>query len=275
MLTINLGPIALPVNLALLYLSFFCAWLVGCWLGYKEKKNPEPALFNILILGALGARVAFVVQYFEHYNTDIWKVIDIRDGGFSLPFGIITGLLVAIYHLWRKTNVRRTLSIALTTGVVIWGSGMALVNAFESSQQLPDIALRDLQGKPLNLQDLQGKPLVVNLWATWCPPCRREMPVLEKAQKMHKDITFVYLNQGEGQQEVQLFLQQQNLTLENIFLDGNARAGQHVGSRSLPTTLFYSKDGQLKHSHLGELSAGSLAHALSFIQPSLKHEDIQ
>ncbi|HAQ27862.1 MAG TPA: peroxiredoxin, partial [Pseudomonas sp.] len=112
------------------------------------------------------------------------------------------------------------------------------------------------------LQDFVGKPLVVNLWATWCPPCRREMPVLAEAQRTESDVTFLFVNQGEGERVIADFLDTEGLGLENVLLDTGGRLGQHVGSTALPTTLFYDAEGRQVGSHLGELSRASLARAL-------------
>jgi thiol-disulfide isomerase/thioredoxin len=114
----------------------------------------------------------------------------------------------------------------------------------------------------VQLADYQGGPLVINLWATWCPPCRREMPVLESAQRMRPDVTFLFVNQAESMQSVSIFLITQGLTLDNVLFDASGRLGQAVGSMALPTTLFYTADGRLINSHLGELSQASLARAL-------------
>src|SRR5690554_8147761 len=65
--------------------------------------------------------------------------------------------------------------------------------------------LTDIQGNQLTLSDYKGKPVVVNLWATWCPPCIREMPVLDEAQQANQDIHFVFVNQGEDSAEVTHF----------------------------------------------------------------------
>ena len=74
-------------------------------------------------------------------------------------------------------------------------------------------------------------------------------------------------HQGEGQQQVERFLEQQGLQLENLLLDSGARLGQAVSSLSLPTTLFYDADGVLQNNHLGELSTASLRHAMRAIEP--------
>ena len=267
MLSLNLGPLAIPMNLALLYGAFFIAWLSGWLIGKKRGTNPESALFSMLIIGAVVARTAFVIQYFQQYADDIWQVIDIRDGGFLLLPGIIAAVLVGIYKAWRQAPLRIPLAAGVCIGLLAWGAGISVQSALQSSQQIPDISVRDINGDSVALQDLAGKPLVINLWATWCPPCRREMPVLAAAQQANPHLRFVFVNQGEGQALVDKFLTQQQLSLDNNLLDTGGRLGQAVGSLSLPTTLFYSADGLLKNNHLGELSHASLAHALRHISP--------
>ena len=266
MLSFNLGPLAIPMDLALLYAAFFIAWLSGWLIGRKRGSNPEAALFNMLLIGALVASAAYVLQYFEQYSSNFWQMIDIRDGGFLLLPGVIAALLTGIYKAWRQTPLRAPLAIGVAIGLIAWGVSFSVLSALQSSQKLPDLAVRDIAGEPVLLQDLLGKPLVINLWATWCPPCRREMPVLAAAQAANPDIRFVFVNQGEGQALVEKFLAQQQLSLDNNLLDSGGRLGQAVGSLSLPTTLFYSADGMLKNNHLGELSQASLKHALGHIR---------
>jgi hypothetical protein len=95
------------------------------------------------------------------------------------------------------------------------------------------------------------------------------MPVLEIAQQHRPDLTFLFVNQAESMQSVATFLETQGLSLTNVLFDGGGRLGQAVGSMALPTTLFYSNDGRLLGSHLGELSEASLARALeNFDSPS-------
>lgn len=266
MLSLNIGPLAIPTQLAILYLGLFGAWLTGWWLGRKRKADPEPVLFNLLLLGVVVARVAFVTRYHGNYDS-VLGMLDIRDGGFMPLAGVIAAVAGALWYLWRKPLLRVPLIAGLAAGVVISGLGFAILHAMLSSQQLPDMSVRNLQGEPVSLHELRGKPLVINLWATWCPPCRREMPVLQAAQQANPEILFVFVNQGEGQQQVENFLQQQALTLDNLLLDSGARLGQSVGSLSLPTTLFYDANGVLQNNHLGELSAASLRHAMRAIAP--------
>lgn len=275
MLSLNLGPLAIPMDLALLYAAFFIAWLTGWLIGRKRGSNPESALFSMLVSGVLVARVAFIVQYFQQYTGNLWQMIDIRDGGFLLLPGVIAAVLVGLYKAWRQAPLRVPLAIGVCVGLLVWGASFSVLNALQSSQKIPDLAVRDIAGEPVLLQDLAGKPLVINLWATWCPPCRREMPVLAAAQQANPDIRFVFINQGEGQHLVEKFLAQQQLSLDNNLLDSGGRVGQAIGSLSLPTTLFYSADGLLKNNHLGELSHASLKHALRHISTETHQVNIE
>lgn len=266
MLTIDIGPLALAVHHVLLIGSLALATLTGWWVGRRSQTNPEQQVFGLLLVALLVARVAFVVGYVEHYQAAPWRVLDIRDGGFIAWPGIVAALALGAWLAWRDRPSRKALSLALTVGVVSWGGGMLVLHALEQGTRLPAVALTDSQGAAVALQDYQGKPLVINLWATWCPPCRREMPVLAEAQRNEPGVTFLFVNQGEGLGDVQRFLDGQSLGLQNVLLDANGQLGQQVGSRALPTTLFYDAEGRQLGSHLGELSSASLARALKVLR---------
>lgn len=262
MLTINVGPFALAVPHVLMLVSLFLAMLTGWWVGRRSKRNPEQQLFRLLLLAFVVARLAFVLLYVEHFREAPWRVIDIRDGGFIAWPGLLAAVLLGAWLAWRDSGLRRPLGAAVMAGLLTWGAGSFALHAFEQGTRLPEMSLRNVQGKPVALQDYIGKPIVVNLWATWCPPCRREMPVFAEAQQNNTKVTFLFVNQGEGEQLIAQFLDAEALRLENVLLDTGGRVGQHVGSASLPTTLFYDAEGRQVGSHLGALSRASLAQAL-------------
>jgi len=266
MLTINLGPLALAVPHALLMASLFLAMLTGWWVGRRNARNPEPQLFRLLLVALVVARLAFVLMYLEHFADEPWRVIDIRDGGFIAWPGILAALLLGAWFAWRERTLRKPLGWGVAVGVLSWGFATFALHAFEQGTRLPEMGLRDEQGKPVALHDFVGKPLVVNLWATWCPPCRREMPVLAEAQRNETGVNFLFVNQGEGERVVTDFLEGEGLSLENVLFDSGGRLGQHVGSTALPTTLFYDAEGRQVGSHLGELSHASLARALQQLE---------
>ena len=132
---------------------------------------------------------------------------------------------------------------------------------------MPDVALHSLNGEAVHMDQLApGQPLVVNLWATWCPPCIREMPVLEEAQHIYQDVAFVFANQREQPETIRSFLEENRLNLNNLYRDDQAQLARAVGSNGLPTTLFYNAQGQLIDSHMGELSRATLARGLEQIR---------
>lgn len=127
---------------------------------------------------------------------------------------------------------------------------------------IPAIQLTDLDGEEVDLQQFEGRPVVVNLWATWCPPCRREMPVLEQAAAESPDVAFVFANQAESAGLVRDFLDGEGLELDNVLLDADSEVARHFQARALPTTLFFGSDGELSDVHLGEVSRAQLANYL-------------
>lgn len=263
MLTLNVGPLALGITHVLLFGSLLVATLVGWLIGRRHGCNPERQLFRSLLLGLLVARVAFVLAYAEFYRDAPWRAVDIRDGGFLAWPGVLAGLALGGWYLWRQAPLRRPLGAAMGVGLALWLGGNLMLHALEQGTRLPDLQVRDIQGNPVHLRDYAGQPLVINLWATWCPPCRREMPVLMQAQQRETGITILFVNQGESASLVADFLAAQQLNLDHLLLDEQVKLGQLVGSRALPTTLFYDAEGRQVGSHLGELSHASLERALA------------
>ena len=132
----------------------------------------------------------------------------------------------------------------------------------DANRPLPALPVTALDGEAASLPSFTGKPTVINLWASWCGPCRREMPMLQQAQEQHPPVNFVFLNQGEDAATVERFLQGDRLELNNVLLDRGTEMGHMRGQRGLPVTLFYNAEGFMEDIRLGELSRGSLAQRL-------------
>jgi thiol-disulfide isomerase/thioredoxin len=268
MLTIKLGSLVLPLSQIMLIVSVLVSYGVAYLIGRRRKTaHLSNLLSDMLIAALLAARLAFVAAWSELYLAAPWSMMDIRDGGFTPWAGILAALLVAIWRGWRDPAIRRPLILALTAGALTWTAMFSTRHMMQSEPAtLPTVPLLTLAGEQTSLAGLAGgKPMVVNLWASWCPPCRREMPVLAAAQKQQPGTALVFVNQGEDAATVQRYLSDSQFDLSNVLLDSHTALGKAVGSMALPTTLFYDSNGRLVDTHLGELSAASLANKLKQI----------
>lgn len=266
---INIGPFAFPVGVLLLSGATIVALILGRWLGRERGAVIEAHLWKILIAGVLGARIAFVARYWDKYRSAPLGIIDIRDGGFLAVAGLAAALAVAAWLAWRERAGRKPLLLSAAAGLLVWVAGMAASLLFYAgAPSLPDTTLTGLDGKPVQLKSLAGKPIVLNLWATWCPPCRREMPALRDAQIAYPDITFVFVNQGETAAAVRTYLAKEKLALDNLLLDPDRQVARQAGSQALPTTLFFDADGKLVGRRVGELSPATLAQRIEGLRSS-------
>ncbi|MFB2704017.1 MULTISPECIES: prolipoprotein diacylglyceryl transferase family protein [Marinobacter] len=264
MLSVGVGPVSFSIGHLLLVLAFVVALIVGGITGRKHGTPIAGTLADIFVVAMLSARIGFVIRYYEHYQGDWLGMIDIRDGGFDMVAGLVAALVFAGFLMWRRASSRRALGTAMAAGLLTWGlTGGAIQLINQQLKGLPEVALTDLNEQPVDLSAIaNGQPTVVNLWATWCPPCIREMPVLEEAQKRYPGINFVFANQGEHPETIQRFLSEQNLDLHHVLSDRQGQFGRVTGSHGLPTTLFYNAEGNLVDSHMGELSRASLFRGL-------------
>ena len=111
-----------------------------------------------------------------------------------------------------------------------------------------------LEGKNLSLSDFEGTPLLVNFWATWCPPCLAEMPLIQDFADQYQDqLVVLAINAGEDEAVVRDFVMQQNLEL-TFLLDPTNSAAKYFRVYGFPTTLFFDGDGVLQSTHIGELN---------------------
>lgn len=266
---ISIGPLGFSLGMLLFLLAATVALGCGAWLGRRHDQPVNDALINLVLVGLVAARIVFVLRYFDSFEGPL-AMIDIRDRGFDPLGGLAAAAVMLAVMAWRDRKRLPPVLMAGSGGLLTWGMAVAIVVMTASEvERLPDASALNLAGEPVNLADLgpgQGRAMVINVWATWCPPCRREMPVFETAQQQHGDVTFVLLNQGEDNATVHSFLQAQGLELDHVLLDRENRFSPLAGVQVLPTTLFYDTTGQLKRQHVGELSGATLSRHIDSLQ---------
>lgn len=258
---------ALSVDALLLCIALLIAAAVAAVLGRGRKPAIGLRLIAMPVIAVLASRIAYLALQFEHYRIAPWSIFSLGDGGFNPWAGLVAALLFALWQGWRHRALRQPLALGLACAALVWGGMLSALLLMQESA-LPKSPLTTLQGAPANLVQLAaGRPMVINLWATWCPPCRREMPLLAQAQQQEPGIRFVFVNQGEAAETAQRYLASSGLELKNVLLDPGARLAPEVGAGGLPTTLFYSGDGRLVDTHIGQLTSGALEQKLDRLRP--------
>ena len=123
----------------------------------------------------------------------------------------------------------------------------------------PDFTLQTPEGHQVKLSDYQGQVILLNTWATWCPPCRAEMPALEAYYREHKDDGFVVLavNSQESVSTVTAFITAEGFTFP-VLLDPDGAVMSSYGVRSLPTSFFIDRDGTVRRVWNGQLPPAKL-----------------
>jgi thiol-disulfide isomerase/thioredoxin len=145
----------------------------------------------------------------------------------------------------------------------------AVVSAQRVGDTLPDFQLTDIEGNVITPADFAGKPLLLNFWATWCPPCQEELPLFQDARDAIPELEVFLINTGESLEQAKDYLESSNLTLRSGV---NTDAGEDTLEvtkrfrvRGMPTTFFVNSDGTIASIYVGQISEATLAERLAEI----------
>lgn len=262
MSSVQIGPFMFATGLLLAVLGFITANIVAAVLDRKHKSGAENTVFWGVLWGVIAGRLAYVVSHLSLYQGAWTAALDLRDGDINIAAALVVAGLYYLFRWYKNRRLWPALPAAVVSGLLVAAVLHLLLGSGDTvrGKALPPLTLQALEPVDTHrsLADFTGQPVVLNLWASWCGPCRREMPAFAQAQAMNPDITFIFLNQGESAQTANDFLKQEGLSLEHVYLDPQQQALASVGSAGLPTTVFIDASGNVIDLRAGELSLPSL-----------------
>ena len=144
------------------------------------------------------------------------------------------------------------ISMLATFALLSWSSsGCCSTVAPRVGALAPDFTLPTPYGETVKLNELRGQPVLVNFWATWCPPCRRQMPYLQAAfEEKGQEVKFIAINVGEGSGTVRQYIDYTGIGF-TVALDRNRAVASAYNIRIYPTTFLVDEKGVIKHITLG------------------------
>jgi peroxiredoxin len=148
------------------------------------------------------------------------------------------------------------------------GPGPDASSGINEGKQARDFELEAMDGGSVSLSDYEGKVVLVNFWATWCPPCRAEMPSFEAAYQAHNEDGFVVLgvNVEESRGAVEPFVAEMGVTFP-VLLDEKGRVANEYRTLGLPISLLVDRTGVIFARHVGFLSDDQLQEYLDELLP--------
>lgn len=162
--------------------------------------------------------------------------------------------LVAALGLYRygtdftvgRSNQQPTVSTPPSESARPGSSDASKLSFLDQPRRIPDIRFADGEGHALSLSDFRGRPIVLNIWATWCVPCRKEMPSLDRLQSASgKQLLVLPLSiDRQGAPVVKKFYRELHLQALGVYVDASDEAAGELGVVGVPTTLLIDRDGR-------------------------------
>ena len=259
---LHLGPLALSADRLA---AVAAIWLFVAIGSHRRMAGETASAVSIATVGGfVVARLAYVATHFSDYISEPLAILKVWQGGFLPLAGVVAALLI----LGLKAPAdRRFRLIALL--IALSGSWYVADRLLTTSVQSPFVTspagLKTLAGENFDPATLKGRPYVINLWADWCPPCRREMPLLADAARKHPNVAFLFINQGDLPNIATKLPAQNGIDPATIVLDEAARLSAAYGG-ALPSTIFVGPAGDVRSVHAGEISRAALSDKFNLIK---------
>lgn len=247
-----LGPLVLSGDRLIWIIAALVLWASAAIANRGAQSDLSGWAFRASLVAAVTARVFYVLGNLSTFLEAPLSMLAFWQGGFSLLGGAIGFAAVMGHALWRhRPDALRiyAATAAALSALYIFSQLMAV-----SNRSLPEgLAFADLNGRQFELSG----PAVINLWASWCPPCRREMPMMVDEARRSPDVPILFINQGESAEVIRSYLSREGLVMTPL-LDPGQAAMSEFGTLGLPTTLFIAPDGRVQQHHSGEISRAAL-----------------
>jgi len=287
----TLGPLLIPTRAASFILSLLLLfWLVqriAAYLKTDVQRSVEIAEQSAW-LGLLAARMVFALFNLSSYSDRPWTVLYFWQPGYNIVAGVLVAGAYIGYRVIQQPRVERKALVAslmgglslpavLLAGVLLSMNRFADGDVVVPGRALPVVQAQAINGRPVSFSEYAGNGLVVNFWATWCPPCRREMPLLESVYQEFKKQGVVVLGIATDAEwkTVQEYLAKRGVNYpvwQNRLLaeSGGATASTlsgRFGVVGFPTTFFIDAQGVVQSSYVGELNRALLDQRIAVIRP--------
>lgn len=225
--------------------------------------------WTALFVGLIAARVGWIVAHPQAYLSRPLEMLYVWQGGFLAWAGIVAGAGWALWRAPRAGLPRSAVAVPAAAAGVATVVALALLPV---APERPTLAAMEAAVRPLAAPEQlepvgawQGTPTVVNLWATWCGPCRRELPLLLEVAGGRTDLRLALVSQGESSATVAAYLAEQGLPADDVRIDPARTLGSAVALAGYPTTLFVDEDGVVVEVAFGELSRARLLRGMAAI----------
>lgn len=248
---VHLGPIAMAADRLLAVVLMLVFLFAMDRIAVRSGRTDAKALGATLLVGIVAARAAYVAKHWSAFSYDYFDIIAIWQGGFVAWAGFVAA---ALFLGWRLRKGRALVmgEAALALCAVVWFAGAAALKP--APYPMPELpALTTLAGDPFDAASLEGRPYVVNVWAIWCAPCRRELPMLTE-EAARSDIPVLLVNQREDADSIALYFEESGFLPSGVVLDERGALSRMLGNGTIPTTAFVDASGEVVTKHVGEIS---------------------
>lgn len=274
--SVSLGPFNLPLILLIAVITAGLSYMAGALPLRKDKENRQifgDLLFIPIAPFLLGWKLSLILTDARDVFINPLLLLYGSGSAVNILIGITAGGLFMAYR-WTRRKPGKTVNKALIRGLgtalaisLITGGAMVVSGGGASERELlPPVSLMAEDGSSWDVSMAAGNPVVLNFWASWCPPCRAEMPMLERLQSDSRfsNVTFFAVNAVRTEKKSEdgrKWLEENEIDLPLLY-DTTGEAMNRYGISSLPTTIVVDTSGRIVSMKTGTVSRSWLISAI-------------